>query len=196
MHRRQRNPIFLVPLIVAGMIVLLALGLSACGVENAAPPPESDSGQYFTRGSEIPVDDNVYTITGQVVSEVGSLTRQTEAARGSISGSGTGGFAYISGSYYGPEFGGKGFIRLHVLESDSFLAPWGEIVILKSTDTKGVALLPGDVVTFKCRHQYEAIAAVRNSETFDQEKLETWEIDYCRFVSPVISQLKLPTETP
>jgi hypothetical protein len=129
-----------------------------------------------------------------VVSEVGSLTRQTDAARGSISGSGTAGFAYISGTYYGPEYGGKGFIRLHVFESSSYLAPVGEIVILKSTDTKGVALLPGDVVTFKCRHQYEALAAVRNAETFDEEKLETWEIDYCRFFDPIISQLKLPTQ--
>lgn len=192
----KRNPVFLTPLFILGIGVLLVLGLSACGVDNEAPRPESDSSQYFSRGSEIPVDDNVYTITGQVVSEVGSLTRQTQAARGSISGSGTAGFAYVSGTYYGPEFGGKGFIRLQVLESDSFLAPWGEIIILKSTDTKGVALLPGDVVTFKCRHQYEALAAVRNSETFDAEKLETWEIDYCRFFTPVISQLKLPTETP
>lgn len=192
MHRKA--PPTVVPMIVAWIVVVFFL--SACGVENVAPPPESDSGQYFSSGSTIPVDDNVYLITGQVVSEVGSLTRQTDAARGSISGSGMSGFAYVSGTYYGPEYGGKGFIRLHVFESSSYLAPVGEIVILKSTDTKGVALLPGDVVTFKCRHQYEALAAVRNSETFDSEKLETWEIDYCRFFDPVISQLKLPTESP
>jgi hypothetical protein len=164
---------------------------------NTAPRPDSDSSQSFSSSSTedgIPVDDNVYYIKGQVISDVNSLTRQTDAASGEVFGYGGTGFGVMSGSYYGPEFGGKGFIRILVMNSDSFLAPKGEVVILKSTDTKGIALLPGDVVEFKCRHQYEAIAAVRDYETFDVDKLETWEIDYCRFISPIISQLKLPIE--
>ncbi len=173
------------PLALTG-IILFSLLLAACA-PNAAPTPESDSSQNYNvpSGAGIPVDDNVYTIRGTVAGDVGSLTRQTEAARGSIAGGPYGTY----GSYYGPEFDGKGFVRLLVEESNSELAPVGEIVILKLTDTKGTALLVGDKVTFKCRAQYEAIAAVRNYETWDQEKaalVETWELDYCRLVSPII----------
>jgi hypothetical protein len=41
-------------------------------------------------------------------------------------------------------------------------------------------------VTFKCRAQYEAVAAVRENESFNQAKVETWELDYCRMATPVI----------
>jgi hypothetical protein len=164
------------------IVVLVLVGLAGCA--NQPPLPESDSSQEFAAGQGgIPVDDNVYTITGKVVGEVESLVRQTSPGQGFISGTGYG----VYGSYFGPEFDGKGFVRLEVMTSDSRLAPKGSIVILKVTDTKASVLLPGDTVCFKCRHQYEAIAAVRNNETFDQEKLETWEIDYCRLVSPVVS---------
>jgi hypothetical protein len=179
----------LLPILIA---MVLLISMSACATD-IAPMAESDSSQSFTmsENSRIPVDDNVYTITGQVITDVNSLTRQTEAASGYVSGFATGEMGFMSGTYYGPEFGGKGFIRLLVMESDSFLAPRGEIVILKSTDTKGIALLPGDVVSFKCRHQYENIAAVRSYETFNADKLETWEIDYCRMITPIISNLEL-----
>jgi hypothetical protein len=169
------------------VLFLIAILSVACGPVNTPPAPESDSGQGFALGATVKVDDGVYIIKGEVVTDVDSLTRQTQAASGYMSGSAFGGFGMMSGVYYGAEFGGKGFIRLKVMESESYLAPIGKTVILKSTDTKGIALLPGDIVTFKCRHQYEAIAAVRDSETFDVDKLETWEIDYCRMVSPVVS---------
>lgn len=165
----------------SAVLVLAALFVAACET-NVAPPPESDSPQSYQSGSQVPVDDNIYEIRGVVAGDVDSLVRQTEAARGSIAGSGYG----FYGTYFGPEFGGKGFVRLHVLASDSRLAPVGEIVILKTTDTKAIVLVPGDEVTFRCRAQYEAIAAVRQYETFDAERLETWELDYCRLTSPVI----------
>ena len=95
------------------------------------------------------------------------------------------GFAY--GTYFGPELNGKGLVWLKVTKSSSKLALSSSIVILKVTDTKALALAPGDYVVFKCRHQYEAIAAVRSNETFDAEKLESWEIDYCRMVNPMVS---------
>jgi hypothetical protein len=106
-----------------------------------------------------------------------------------MSGFATGGIGMMSGVYYGPEFGGKGFIRLKIMESDSKLAPVGATVIIKSTDTKGIALLPGDIVEFKCRHQYESVAAVRTEEIFDPVKLATWEIDYCRMTSPIVTTI-------
>lgn len=91
---------------------------------------------------------------------------------------------YGSASYFGPEFGGKGFVRGVVVESDASLAEVGHMVVLKSTDTKAIMLMPGDRATFKCRQQYEAIAAVRSYETFNADKLATWELDYCRLASP------------
>jgi hypothetical protein len=169
------------------MVIVMAgaLLLTACAAEESvgrAPAPDSDSEQRYEYYSQVTVDDNVYEIRGIVAGELESLVRQTEAARGSVAGSGFGFF----GTYFGPELGGKGFVRLLVQESNSDLAPVGETVILKVTDTKAIVLVPGDSVTFRCRAQYEAIAAVREQETFDSEKLATWELDYCRLLSPVI----------
>lgn len=179
------------------LVLILLLVCSSCAGTNLAPAPESDSSQRFipVENVGIPVDDNVYTIVGEIVVDVNSLVRQTEAARGSYSGYGSG---YASGTYYGPEYGGKGFVRVLVLTSDSKLAPVGNIVILKSTDTKGTALLPGDVVTFKCRAQYEALAAVRDNEIFGEsavERLATWELDYCRLATPVIDTTSVISST-
>lgn len=171
--------------LVALLLVMLVLSGAMCD-SNAAPAPESDSSQSFNSDARIPVDDNVYTITGQVVGEVSSITRQTQAGHGSISGFSSSGSGYVGGSFYGPEFGGKGFVRLYIEHSDSPLAPVEGIVLIKSSDTKGSALLPGDRVTFKCRAQYEAVAAVRENESFDTNKLATWELDYCRLSTPTI----------
>lgn len=172
-------------------VVVLSTALIGCEeMVSQAPQPESDSPQKYSYKSEgIPVDDGVYGISGTVVGEVESLVRQTQRASGTMVGSGVGTY----GSYFGPEFGGKGFVRLLVEDSDSHLAPEGQIVILKVTDTKGIVLLSGDYVDFFCRHQYEALAAVRKREVFDPEKLETWEIDYCRLKTPVIFR---PTPNP
>jgi hypothetical protein len=168
------------------IVLLLVLLLTAC--RGQAPQPVSDSPQAYEANARIPVDDNVYTITGQVVGEVASLSQQTAPAQGELTGLGARGYGYMGGSYFGPEFGGKGFVRLFVFsaEPSTRLAPPEEIVIMKTTDTKAAALLPGDIVTFKCRAQYEAVAAVRVNESFNQSKVETWELDYCRMVTPVI----------
>ncbi len=166
------------------VLVLLAALLAGC-MADRAPQPSSDSPQAFLANPDgMPVDDGVYLIAGVVIGDVESLVRQTAPARGTMAGSAYGAY----GSYFGPEFGGKGFVRLHVQSSDSELAPVGSIVILKVTDSKASVLLPGDSVEFKCRHQFEAVAAVRDSETFNADKLETWEIDYCRLTTPVIGQ--------
>lgn len=182
------------------LVVFAVLLLASCGYnqgpQNIAPAPDSDSSQNFSSqpGFGIPVDDAVYTITGKVIGDVESLTRQTEAAQGSYGRYGN----YATGVYFGAEFGGKGFVRLFVHTSDSELAPPESIVIIKTSDTKASALLPGDVVTFKCRAQYEAVAAVRDRETFDMaasEKLATWELDYCRLFTPEIKVMDTVTQT-
>jgi hypothetical protein len=147
--------------------------------------PESDSEYSFNMAARIPTDHNVYTISGEVIGDIGSLVRQTSRAYGHVSGGGT----YVSGAYFGPEYKGKGFVRLLVENSDCLYAPKGEIVILKMTDTKGAMLLPGDFITLKCRVQYEAVASIFTGEEFDQEIFATWEVDYCRLVSPVVSNI-------
>lgn len=175
-------------------ICLITLLLAGC----APPPPdstkptatpqpprlESDSGYKYRGNKRVEADFNVYKISGMVVGDVNSLTRQTKAARGS-SYEWDG---YGSGSYFGPQFSGKGFIRILVnaAEPTTELASPGSVVILKSTDTKATALLPGDIVTFKCRAQYEVVAAVANNEDFDEAKMGTWELDYCRMFSPLV----------
>lgn len=167
------------------VVMIMAFGLVSCGgPSESAPAPDSDSQQEFEDGNEVPIDKTVYIIQGTVQSPVESLVRQTEAAGGSMSGWQAGGFGSISGSYFGPEFGGKGFIRVLVEESNSHLAPVGTVAILKSSDTKASILGHGDRVTFKCRAQYEAVAAVLDNEKFDREALQTWELDYCRMVNP------------
>lgn len=176
--------------ILAVLIALLAL--TACTEEeNAAPAADSDSAQEY-KESKIPVDDNVYDITGEVVSDVDSLTRQTKPGGGSISApvcAGTSGcFGGGGGTLFGPTVEGKGYVRLKVLSSkpSTDLAPEGQVVIIKATDTKASILLPGDRVTFRCRRQYEAVAAVRENQSFKQDEVATWELDYCRLSSPVI----------
>ncbi|MCI0438548.1 MAG: hypothetical protein L0177_05395 [Chloroflexi bacterium] len=168
-------------LLALGMLILL---LVACEF-NAPPRPESDSGQAYDAGGERrPVDDNVYTITGQVVADVQTMSRQTSPAEGS--------YNPYTGSYFGAQFGGKGFVRLlvHSVEPSTPLAQVDQIVLIKTSDTKASALLVGDIVTFRCRAQYEAVAAVRINEAFYAatiEKVETWELDYCRLATPIIS---------
>jgi hypothetical protein len=169
------------------VLVLLAMFLLVgCANENAAPPPDSDNTDAsWNTDAVIPVDDGLYTVTGVVVADVGSLTRQTSPGGGSISGYGNG---FISGTMFGPEFGGAGFVRVQVSQSDSRLAPVEDTVILKVRDTKATLLLPGDRVTFKCRHEYEAVAPVRRQETFVADKVGTWELDYCRLAEPSVGK--------
>lgn len=177
------------------MLILFLVLLFAVGCEgyvDRAPAPDSDSEESFNGGA-IPVDDGVYTIVLEVANDIESLTRQTEAASGSAFMYG----GYGSASYFGPEFGGKGFVRGVVRESNSHLAIVGHMVVLKSSDTKAIMLRVGDVATFKCRHQYESVAAVRSFETFEAEKTETWEIDYCRLASPDLGEVvPAPTVEP
>jgi hypothetical protein len=67
----------------------------------------SDSSQAYEANARIPVDDNVYTITGQIVGEVASLSQQTAPAQGELTGLGARGYGYVGGAYFGPEFGGN-----------------------------------------------------------------------------------------
>lgn len=159
--------------------------LTGCTEQGEAPAPESDSSQDYASGAKIPVDDNVYLVEGEVIAEVNQVTRQVTPAEGSL----TGVNGYVSGSFTGPIQAGKSFVRIRVRKMDPAwaYAPLGDVVIVKTTDTKAAALLNGDIISFKCRAQYESVAAVRENEKFDAAKLGTWELDYCRLATPVIT---------
>jgi len=170
-----------------GASAVVGLILTAGSCDNQQPSADSDSSQSYKDGSKIPVDDNYYVIKGEVVGQVNNLTRQVKPAEGSIGGSSYGnGYSSFSGTFTGPIEAGKGFVRLKI-ETTSPNAPEaapGEAVILKTSDTKVTALQPGDIITFKCRRQYEAVAAVRDNSDFDKNKAGTWEFDFCRLETP------------
>ena len=159
------------------LIILIALLLVAC--EPTAPLAESDSNQHYGTGSEVPVDTNVYNLEAEVSGDVESVTGlRAEGSALTISGTGGANFSMWEE--------GKGLLRVMIISItpalDNVYA--GKVVILKTTDKKVMALLPGDQVSLKCRNQYEAVAAVLNYEDFDPEEMGTWELDYCRMTDP------------
>jgi len=166
------------------LCILAVILMSACAPVNQAPPPQSDSDENFNYGAEIPIDDNIYTLEVMINSEMNSLTEQL--SQSSLSGYSTGSFGYVSG--YGNSWQeGKGFIRVKVVSINPYseYVAMGDNVIIKTTDTKMRALIPNDIVMIKCRMQYESVAAVRQNEVFDNAKeYETWELDYCRMITP------------
>lgn len=170
------------------MVGVAALGLALFGIltaescEAGDPAPDSDSSYKYEGGVTIPVDEHVYTVTGEVSGQINDLSRQVKPATGSV----TAYNGYASGSFTGPIEAGKGFVRLRITKSDSDIAPVGELTILKTADTKVTALLPGDVVTLKCRKQYENVAAVKEGQKFKAEEAGTYELDYCRLSNPVV----------
>lgn len=172
--------------------------LPKCNSSVEARGPENDSPWDWDEGKiDIPCYGTIYQLTGTVSTDVNSLTIQTSPGGGSGGGSivGAGGFTYGSfgWSSTGPEFSGKGFVRLKVTASNDDLismAPVGSTIIIKMTDTKAVALLPGDTITVKCRKEYEAVGAIAASEKFTEETLDaaaTYELDYCRLASPIVN---------
>lgn len=170
--------------LLVSISVFVLIAMSACAT---SPSAQSDNGEaYFGNmfsTEKIPIDDNVYTFKGKVIEDVASLTRQISPAYGGAYGNGY-------GYYRGETIDGKSFIRIVVSDvspatSKEFYSDNG--VIFKFTDTKATALLPGDVIEFKCRRQYEAIAPVRSGEPFDVDDFETWEFDFCRLTTGIIT---------
>lgn len=180
--------------IVVAVILLIGCGGTplqtkdiSTGNTVLAEAPTSESGIPYTvaANAALPVDERIYYISGKVIAGVESLTRQTTPALGGISGYN----GYTSGYYIGPSVNGKSFVRILVSEikpSDTDWVSKGQIVIIKGTDTKMTALLPGDNVQFMCRRQAEAIAAIHPGEWYNPDNNTTWELDYCRMASPVI----------
>ena len=182
-------------LMLAVASVLLLAGCSAS--DNSAPQIQNDNADAsYKDGVTVPTDDNVYTLKGTITGDVRSITRQTKPGGATINSPtcfGTSGcYGGGGGTVFGPTLQGKGYVRLLVssVSPATDLASVGNLSLLKTTDTKAAALLPGDVVVFKCRRQYEALAASRVNETVDSQKkneIATWELDFCRMATPLVN---------
>lgn len=173
---------------VAAQTVALAIGIILTvllsGCNEAGTYAESDSGYTYKsyKQASIPVDDTLYTLTGVVVGDVNSITRPGPAKVVTTYRSDY----YSVGTYFPPEMNGKGLVRLWVEKSDFLGVPAETIAIIKSTDTKLIAVLPGDRITLRCRVLAEAIAPSYTGQVYDPNKAVTLELDFCRMLSPVI----------
>jgi hypothetical protein len=172
-------------------IVLIAavLMFGACSDKTEAPSVQSDNEEASfkkvdDKSPKVPVDTNLYVIRGKVLGDPSNLVRQTEPGRATLSGYN----GFVSGSAFGPRQAGKGFVRLHVMsmQPDAPFASTNDVVLIKTSDTKAAALIPEDIVEFKCRAQYESVAPVQKNERFNKDKYGTWEFDFCRLTSPDI----------
>lgn len=151
------------------------------GCTPAGKAVESDSGFKYSGNPSLPVDEAIYTVTGVVIGDVRSVTETVWEKYWNSDGS--------RGVIYNTD--GKGFVRLWVEKSDWPGVSPEQALILKTTDSKAQALQPGDRVTFLCRQQAEALAAVWQGQTYNPSDV-TIELDFCRMASPVIGTGNAP----
>jgi len=164
------------------LLLILVLLLAGCASQTELVRSENTDGSWTVKRLPDEFKDySIYHITGTVASDVESLVRQTKPASGSMYGNPY----FVTGYYSGAQFQGKGFIRLLIEETDAPIGKVGDIAILKVVDSKSVALLPGDQVSFKCRVQPEIIDAMFINETFTPDAV-IFELDYCRLTLPLI----------
>lgn len=145
--------------------------------------------------SQLPPITIVYSMTVEVLAAPGSITQFT--LEGSSSASSYNGTGYASG-YIKGETSGKGFLRVKILrvstwdpfgyahtvdEENSNLAKPGDIVLLKTVDSKMSALGQGDVTVVQCRVDQELLDPVGQNEVPFLEEV-TKEFDLCRMKNP------------
>lgn len=137
----------------------LVFGVRSCQADSAKAKAEYDSTH----------DTKTYTITGTVQAPPESLVRQVQAAKGYIVGAG----GFIGGEYEGAVEGGKGFVRFAVESSDPAIeeAQSGQVILIKTGDTKVIALSAGDTTSFVCARDYETVEGSTGG---------VWELDNCR----------------
>lgn len=165
-------------------------------VPTPQPVPPGADGNYASNYA-LPAVTTVYTLTGTVLSAPGSL--QQSSFSGSSSASMINGYGSASG-YISGGTTGKGFVRFKVQHIGWFdpyvdsgvttrseawtpLAKSGDIIMLKTIDSKASALGGGDIATFMCREQYEFVSAVAKDEIPTTASV-TREFDECRMITP------------
>lgn len=195
------------------LIVTLML-LNACGTTTVQNAPVATSGNVVPTPNPVPPGGEgnyapnyalsavttIYTITGVVQAAPGSVSQYN--IHGSMSGSSYNGYGSVSG-YVSGGTSGKGIIRF-LVEDMHYHDPYvdagvtkrnedwtpivtpGQIIILKSEDTKATGLAAGDRVTFMCREEVEFVHAVAQNEIPTLRSV-TRELDWCRMVEPAFT---------
>ncbi len=193
--------------IMASVLILVACGGGTTPVSSApvvqsngtVPTPQpvapGADGNY-AQNYGLPAVTTVYSITGVVLAAPSSITQYSVDGR--MSGSSYKGYGSVSGYIQGGTTG-KGFVRFKV-QSVEWHDPYidggimqrsedwtpaakpGDVVLLKTIDSKASALGSGDTVTFLCREQNEFVPAVAVNEIPTTAGL-TRELDYCRMLS-------------
>ncbi len=188
---RKSSPVTFVLTII---VLLLCLGAIACSGQVA----ESDSDKSFASirgaGLQTSIDFGVYSITGVVEPMIVPVEKIVGYAGETVT-------TMVERPYY--QMDGKSLLRLNVTHATyapsdvkvDLLIEVTEaiktahledaVVVVKISDSKMFGIVVGDTVRLSCRAEPENLAAVANDEPF-QHDLETWELDWCRFTSPVV----------
>lgn len=176
------------------IVLLVVMFLIGCGGQVA----ESDSDKEFATirggGLATSIDFGVYTITGYVepmlipIDVVVGYTGETSPVLAEYPYRVMDGKSLLRVEVVSAEYTSS-TVKVDILQEveeaidvDSLL---GQVIVVKITDAKMFGVLIGDKVKLSCRAEPENLAAVANNEPF-QHALETWELDWCRFASPVV----------
>lgn len=198
-------------LVVSCVFALVACGKVVTQVENAPavqsgqqavptpqPVPPGQSGTYAANYA-LPAVTTIYSLTVEVLAAPGSITGfsiegRTEARQYD-------GYGYASG-YISGGTSGKGMVRVKVLavswhdpyksvvpanENWQPVVAVGDIILLKTEDTKASALGAGDVTIMLCREDQEFVAPAAVNEIPTLQSL-TRELDNCRMLQPQLSR--------
>lgn len=163
-------------------------------VPTPQPVPPGQSGTYAANYA-LPAVTTIYSLTVEVLAAPGAVTGfafegRTEARQYD-------GYGYASG-YISGGTSGKGMVRVRVLavswhdpykgvvpanESWQPVAQPGDIILLKTEDTKASALGAGDRTIMLCREDQEFVAPAAVNEIPTLQSL-TRELDNCRMLRP------------
>lgn len=164
------------------LIVLLILTLlSACGAM------VQTDGKSAVLDATVLYDSTIYSMDVEVV---GDINNQQTGSYGRAGGSGYAIDSYVSGSTrYLSESTGKGMLQVRIISGNAPKDFIGQVVVIKTTDLKFMALQSGDRVEIKCRIDYESVGATVQNEEIDQARYNqmlTREFDLCRMNSPLV----------
>lgn len=150
------------------LLIILAFLLSACG-----PVQQETDQEYLV---EKKFNSNLYYLSLELEKEPSNYSQ----LNGSFSRSSINGFGFMSSSIL---LDGKGLVRGKItqLSPEADFASVEDIIIIKTTDFKVMALRPGDKADFVCTIYFEPVCAADGGWSSDiTECYEIWEFDYCR----------------
>jgi hypothetical protein len=152
---------------------------ASAGVEGEVlVSPETDNEHGWSVGSKVRVSTETYTLEVKMIDSMASHS-ETEAS-GSVYGWGSGGY----GSYR-MEQNGKGIMPVEVksVSPDFHNVEVGDLIIIKVTDLKAMAIPTGAVFTVVCNEDVEVVSPNVSGQVLTTDRL-TYELDDCRLKSP------------